>query len=168
MQRLVFPALSISIFAAIKIFENTLVDQVRDSRESVHAGGFFLIYCDRDHVLVPCVPTHMCRMLSRSRTWFGALLLACLLTLLPAASVFAETYRIADLEEQQLREILPGAESFQQVEGQTYWEGRNAADEIVGWIALSTDVVSIKGYSSKPLVTLIGLDTEGVISGVNT
>ena len=104
-------------------------------------------------------------MLSRSRTLIGAVLLACLLTLLSAASGFAQTYSIAELEEQQLRDILPGAESFQQVENQSYWEGRNDKDEVVGWVALSTDVVTIKGYSGKPLVTLVGLDTEGVIAG---
>ena len=102
-------------------------------------------------------------MPSRSRG-LGVVLLS-LLTLMMGAAGLAEDYNIADLPEEQLREILPGAETFQQVANQAYWEGHDAKGEIVGWVALSTDVVSIKGYSGKPLVTLVGLDTEGVISG---
>lgn len=62
-------------------------------------------------------------------------------------------------------EVLPGASQFEPVEGAPYAVGKDAAGEVVGWIARSTDVVDIKAYSSKPLVTLIGLDTRGIIVG---
>lgn len=89
-----------------------------------------------------------------------------ILPLLILSSGSAQAWTIAELPETQLKEILPGAESFQQVPQQSYWEGRDAKGELKGWVALSTDVVTIKGYSGKPLVTLVGLDTHGVISGV--
>ncbi len=62
-------------------------------------------------------------------------------------------------------EVLPGAERFEKPEGKPYVEGFNAADERVGWVVLSTDVVDVMGYSSKPLHTLVGVDPTGVITG---
>ncbi|MEO8408543.1 MAG: 4Fe-4S binding protein, partial [Oxalobacteraceae bacterium] len=37
---------------------------------------------------------------------------------------------------------------------------------LVGYVFLSTDVVDIPAYSGKPVVTLIGMDTKGIITGV--
>ena len=41
----------------------------------------------------------------------------------------------------------------------------DADGNVVGWVALSTDFVKIKAYSGKPLVTLVGLDPQGTITG---
>ena len=38
--------------------------------------------------------------------------------------------------------------------------------ELAGYVFLSTDIVDIPGYSGKPVVTLIGMDTRGMITGV--
>ncbi|MBT8037203.1 MAG: 4Fe-4S binding protein [Verrucomicrobiae bacterium] len=81
------------------------------------------------------------------------------------AALAQDSIQLADLPENQLQEILPEAQSFRQVPNQPFWSGHNAEGELVGWVVLSTDVVSIKGYSGKPLVTLVGLDAKGVISG---
>jgi NosR/NirI family nitrous oxide reductase transcriptional regulator len=62
-------------------------------------------------------------------------------------------------------EVLPAAESFRPVAGAAYWEALDASSQVVGWIALSTDFIDVKAYSGKPLVTLIGLDPKGVITG---
>ena len=62
-------------------------------------------------------------------------------------------------------EVLPGAQTFEPVEGKPYARGLSADGELVGWIVLSTDVVDIKGYSGKPMVTLVALDLEGRIAG---
>jgi len=62
-------------------------------------------------------------------------------------------------------QVLPDARSFEPVAGAKYLEGRDDAGTVVGWVALSTDFVDIKAYSGKPMVTLVGLDTEGVITG---
>lgn len=52
-------------------------------------------------------------------------------------------------------------------------EGRKStheedADErtLIGYVFLSTDIVDIPAYSGKPVVTLIGMDTDGIITGV--
>ena len=61
--------------------------------------------------------------------------------------------------------VLPGAVDFQAVEGRPWVQGQGVGGEVLGWVVMSTDVVDIKGYSGKPLVTLIGLDTAGTIVG---
>ncbi|MHB1093897.1 4Fe-4S binding protein [Thiobacillus sp.] len=38
--------------------------------------------------------------------------------------------------------------------------------ELIGYVFLSTDIVDIPAYSGKPVVTLIGMDTQGIITGV--
>ncbi len=63
------------------------------------------------------------------------------------------------------QEVLPGAVRFQRVEGKPYAEGLDAEGRRVGWVVLSNDVVDIKGYSGKPLSTLVGLSAEGEITG---
>jgi NosR/NirI family nitrous oxide reductase transcriptional regulator len=61
--------------------------------------------------------------------------------------------------------VLPGAETFQPVPGAKFWTGHDATGELVGWVALSTDIVDVKAYSGKPLVTLVGIDPSAVITG---
>jgi NosR/NirI family transcriptional regulator, nitrous oxide reductase regulator len=38
--------------------------------------------------------------------------------------------------------------------------------ELIGYVFLSTDIVDIPAYSGKPVVTLIGMDSKGVIRGL--
>lgn len=64
-------------------------------------------------------------------------------------------------------DVLPGAESFESVPGAAYQIGRGGDGELVGWVALSTEFVEIKAYSGKPLVTLVGLDPSGLITGAS-
>lgn len=61
--------------------------------------------------------------------------------------------------------VLPGAVRFEVQGEQPFTTGFDAGDQVVGWVARSTDVVDIKAYSGKPLVTLIGLGSDGVIKG---
>jgi NosR/NirI family transcriptional regulator, nitrous oxide reductase regulator len=63
-------------------------------------------------------------------------------------------------------EVLPKAVTFQKVPNKHYVIGLDENEEMVGWVALSTDVVNIKAYSGKPMVTILGLDTSGKITGV--
>src|SRR3546814_6401461 len=43
---------------------------------------------------------------------------------------------------------------------------RRSEDKVLlGYVFLSTDIVDIPGYSGQPIVTLIGMDTHGVITG---
>jgi NosR/NirI family nitrous oxide reductase transcriptional regulator len=62
-------------------------------------------------------------------------------------------------------EVLPGAVRFESVAEDAYWVGHAADGSVAGWVALSTDFVDIQAYSGKPLVTLVGLDPGGIITG---
>ena len=61
--------------------------------------------------------------------------------------------------------VLPGAERFEAQGEQPFVTGYDASGQVVGWVARSTDVVDIKAYSGKPLVTLIGIGPKGTIKG---
>lgn len=63
--------------------------------------------------------------------------------------------------------VLPGATRFERPEQShaPFRVGYDAVGNVVGWVALSTDVVDIKAYSGKPVVTLVGLTPDGKISG---
>ena len=58
-------------------------------------------------------------------------------------------------------EVMPAAAHFRPVDGAPHWEGLDEDGDVVGWLALSTDLVDLKAYSGKPLVTVVGLDADG-------
>jgi NosR/NirI family nitrous oxide reductase transcriptional regulator len=91
-------------------------------------------------------------------------ILALVLAAIAASTANAQP-KTLDCAELPCAEVLPGAVSFEAVPDARYFEGRDAAGDVVGWLALSTDFVDIKAYSGKPMVTLVGLDTEGTITG---
>lgn len=62
--------------------------------------------------------------------------------------------------------VLPGAVRFEAQDEGPWKTGFDAAGELAGWVVLSTDVVDIKAYSGKPMMTLVGLTPDGVIAGV--
>lgn len=98
-----------------------------------------------------------------------------------APRAFASTYDV-QLSEQLLhgpelcaaapcRDVMPAATSFSNRKGapayvEAYAAGKDGKDKVVGYVFLSTDVVDIAAYSGKPVVTLIGMDTRGLITGV--
>ena len=66
-------------------------------------------------------------------------------------------------------EVMPGADSFSERMGrpayvEAYRDGPQGR-EVIGYVFLSTDIVDIPAYSGKPVVTLIGMDQEGIIVG---
>jgi NosR/NirI family nitrous oxide reductase transcriptional regulator len=73
--------------------------------------------------------------------------------------------RTLDCAQDPCAQVLPKAASFVPVQGRPWAQGLDAAGAPVGWVTLSTEVVDIKGYSGKPLVTLVGLDDRGVVAG---
>ena len=69
------------------------------------------------------------------------------------------------------RDVMPSASKFSLRKGApSYVEaigiGSDKAEHLVGYVFLSTDVVDIPAYSGKPVITLIGMDTHGLITGV--
>ncbi|MDR2012336.1 MAG: FMN-binding protein [Rhodanobacter sp.] len=64
-------------------------------------------------------------------------------------------------------EVISGANHFAPRTGQPpYAPAIDAGGKTIGYAFLSTDIVDIPGYSGKPIVTLIGMDTHGVITGI--
>ncbi len=61
--------------------------------------------------------------------------------------------------------VLPQARRFEASADKPWFAGLDDAGETIGYVALSTDIVDIKAYSGKPLVTLVGLSVGGVITG---
>ncbi len=77
-----------------------------------------------------------------------------------------DAFRAApDCEKLDCTSVLPGAVRFRDVAGAPYVEGLGAEGERLGWLILSPSVTDQKGYSGKPLVTLVGLDPSGRITG---
>ncbi|MGE5097044.1 MAG: 4Fe-4S binding protein [Betaproteobacteria bacterium] len=66
--------------------------------------------------------------------------------------------------------VLPAADGFSLRKGNPpyveAWRGQGAQRVLAGYVFLSTDIAEIPGYSGKPLVTLVGMDTAGRIAGV--
>jgi NosR/NirI family nitrous oxide reductase transcriptional regulator len=64
-------------------------------------------------------------------------------------------------------DVMPQARRFSKRMGSPQYVQAFGADQrLVGYVFLSTDVVDIPAYSGKPVITLIGMDTKGVITGV--
>jgi len=71
-------------------------------------------------------------------------------------------------------EVFPGATHFSHRKGRPpYVEAYGDADpqqpgrrQLLGYVMLSTDITDTPAYSGKPVVTLIGMDTEGRFVGV--
>ncbi len=68
------------------------------------------------------------------------------------------------------REVIAGAVSFSKRMGRPSYVEAYSSDagkqRLVGYVFLSTDIVDIPAYSGKPMVTLIGMDTKGIITGI--
>ena len=68
------------------------------------------------------------------------------------------------------QDVLPGADSFSHRKGRpSYVEAyRSEAGrkELIGYVFLSTDIVDIPASSGKPVITLLGMDLRGIITGV--
>lgn len=64
------------------------------------------------------------------------------------------------------KEVVPGADRFSKRMGKPAYVEAFKGDQKIGYAVLSTDVTDLPAYSGKPIITLIGLDTKGVIVGV--
>ncbi|MDE0052440.1 MAG: 4Fe-4S binding protein [Rhodospirillales bacterium] len=64
-------------------------------------------------------------------------------------------------------ELVPGADRFGPVEGTPRRAQALEGSTPKGYVFLNTDVVGAVGYSGKPIHLLIGLDTEGTITGAH-
>lgn len=67
------------------------------------------------------------------------------------------------------KDVIAGADSFSKRKGRPpyveAYQAKNGEKKLIGYVFLSTDIVDIPAYSGKPVVTLIGMDAKGVITG---
>ena len=90
------------------------------------------------------------------------LLLCLMLGVLLSSSAWAN--RLSDfMPELNAAEVFPGADRLGPVEGTPPVAGAYAGDELLGYVYITTDVVSTRGYSSFPIDTLISLSLDGTI-----
>ncbi len=68
------------------------------------------------------------------------------------------------------KDVFPGATYFSHRKGQPpyveAYDNDSPQKKLLGYVMLSTDITDIPAYSGKPVVTLIGMDTEGRFVGV--
>ncbi|MFC4311883.1 4Fe-4S binding protein [Steroidobacter flavus] len=64
------------------------------------------------------------------------------------------------------QDVMPTAQRFSVRKGRPAYVEAYRDEALIGYVFLSTDVIDIPGYSGKPIVTLIGMDTAGVLRGV--
>ncbi len=66
-------------------------------------------------------------------------------------------------------DVMPGADSFSDRKGKPpyveAYQTKGTEKKLIGYVFLSTDIVDIPAYSGKPVVTLIGMNTQGRITG---
>ena len=110
-----------------------------------------------------------------------ACLFAVLLAVIPASRALASSFA-GPLPEQLFSDpdmcahapcadVMPGADGFSPRMGkppyvEAYRTESGTRKQLLGYVFLSTDVVDIPGYSGKPVVTLIGMNPKGVITGI--
>lgn len=68
-------------------------------------------------------------------------------------------------------DVFPGAVRFSERKGQppyveAYGSEQDGKAPLLGYVMLSTDITDIPAYSGKPVVTLIGMDTQGHYVGI--
>ena len=99
---------------------------------------------------------------SRALCLLAALLIVVANGLTPASANTLTKF----LQDTTAEEILPGAERFGAIEGNPPFAQVFKGGEAAGFVFLNTDLVGTIGYSGKPIQILIGLDTDGTITGV--
>ncbi|EJU74957.1 TPA: NosR [Neisseria meningitidis] len=82
------------------------------------------------------------------------------------AALPAYAERLPDfLAKIQPSEIFPGADRYSKPEGKPMVARVYKGDEQLGLVYITTDAVNTRGYSSKPIDTLMALANDGTIAG---
>ncbi|MFT0547711.1 4Fe-4S binding protein [Allopusillimonas ginsengisoli] len=84
--------------------------------------------------------------------------------LLPAHYAQAQKLPVF-LKQMETPDIFPGADRLGPVEGKPPVARAYAGDQQLGYVYLTTDIVNTRGYSSKPIDTLVAIDNDGKIVG---
>lgn len=105
--------------------------------------------------------------ISVARRLLGKPFLVLLLSLASVVSMsMAYAQRLpAFLEKTTPAEIFPGADRFGPVQGKPPVARVYSGDKALGYAFLTTDIVNTRGYSSKPIDTLVAIANDGRIMG---
>lgn len=70
------------------------------------------------------------------------------------------------LPKAQPADFFPGADRFGPAQGDPPIVPVNQGDRLLGYVYLNSDVTSAVGYSGKPINLLVGIDPNGVVTGI--
>ena len=108
-------------------------------------------------------------MLAKTKTptmWHKQIFFILLLFITWTFCLPAHAERLPDLiNKVQPADIFPNATRFGTPEGKPMTAKVFEGDKEVGVVYITTDVVNTRGYSSKPIDTIVALDKEGTIKG---
>ena len=65
-----------------------------------------------------------------------------------------------------LQEIMPGAERLDPESGPPPSAAAYRGDELLGYVYLNSTAVNATGYSGKPIHIVVGMDLNGIITGL--
>lgn len=104
---------------------------------------------------------------ARSKFLYAAQVFTLIFLLLGVfTSYAAQAQRLPEfLDSIKASEIFPGADRLGPAEGKPMVARAYAGDKQLGYVYLTTDVVNTRGYSSKPIDTLVGIANSGEIVG---
>ena len=98
--------------------------------------------------------------------WLSSVLIA-LVVLLSNGGLVCAASRLAEFASKATpHEFFAKATRFGEQQGEPPILPVFAADRLLGYVYLNTDFSGAVGYSGKPVSMLVGIDTEGVITGI--
>jgi NosR/NirI family transcriptional regulator, nitrous oxide reductase regulator len=111
----------------------------------------------------PDVPSTSAKLLHLVRV---ALLLGAMLLLCRAGDAFAAGRVQEFLPKAQPAEFFAGADHFGEPQGDPPVIPVHQGDRLLGYVYLNSDFTGAVGYSGKPINLLVGIDPNGVVTGV--
>ncbi|HEY8440359.1 MAG TPA: FMN-binding protein, partial [Xanthobacteraceae bacterium] len=93
-------------------------------------------------------------------------MLALITLALPVGQTLAASRLTEFVPKAQPAELVPGAERLGSPEGDPPLVPAYRGDRLLGYVYLNSDFTNAVGYSGKPIHLLVGIDLEGVITGI--
>ena len=110
-------------------------------------------------------PDRLLANIDLKRLWMVALLGFVILLLWTSSGMAAG--RVQEfLPKAQPADFFPGADRFGAPQGDPPLVSVQQGDRLLGYVYLNTDVTGATGYSGKPINLLVGIDPNGVVTGI--
>ena len=95
-----------------------------------------------------------------------AIILTALVIFLISGPAIADSRLSEFISQTKPQELFPQGDRFGQSQGDPPILPVYAADRLLGYVYLNTDFTGAVGYSGKPVHVLVGIDVDGVITGI--